>query len=93
MKMPIEEALKTGKIVEGTICYTGDVSNPNETKYTLDYYVKMALELEKLGCHSIAIKDMAALLKPRAAKELVGTLKKNFMYHYIYIHMILQVMV
>ena len=71
MKMPIEEALKTGKIVEGTICYTGDVSNPNETKYTLDYYVKMALELEKLGCHSIAIKDMAALLKPRAAKELV----------------------
>lgn len=77
MKMPIEEALKTGKIVEGTICYTGDVSNPNETKYTLDYYVKMALELEKLGCHSIAIKDMAALLKPRAAKELVGTLKKE----------------
>lgn len=50
---------------------------PNETKYTLDYYVKMALELEKLGCHSIAIKDMAALLKPRAAKELVGTLKKE----------------
>lgn len=77
MKMPIEEALKTGKIVEGTICYTGDVSNSNETKYTLDYYVKMALELEKLGCHSIAIKDMAALLKPRAAKELVGTLKKE----------------
>ena len=74
MKMPIEEALKTGKIVEGTICYTGDVSNSNETKYTLDYYVKMALELEKLGCHSIAIKDMAALLKP---KELVGTLKKE----------------
>lgn len=77
MKMPIEEALKTGKIVEGTICYTGDVSNSNEKKYTLDYYVKMALELEKLGCHSIAIKDMAALLKPRAAKELVGTLKKE----------------
>ena len=77
MKMPIEEALKTGKIVEGTICYTGDVSNPKETKYTLDYYVKMALELEKLGCHSIAIKDMAALLKPRAAKELVSTLKKE----------------
>ena len=77
MKMPIEEALKTGKIVEGTICYTGDVSNPNETKYTLDYYVKMALELESLGCHSIAIKDMAALLKPRAAKELVTALKQE----------------
>lgn len=77
MKMPIEEALKTGKIVEGTICYTGDITSPTETKYTLDYYVKMALELESLGCHSIAIKDMAALLKPRAAKELVTALKQE----------------
>ena len=77
MKMPIAEALKTGKIVEGTICYTGDITSPTETKYTLDYYVKMALELESLGCHSIAIKDMAALLKPRAAKELVTALKQE----------------
>ncbi len=77
MKMPIEEALKTGKIVEGAICYTGDISNPNEVKYTLDYYVQHALELEALGCHSIAIKDMAGLLKPLAAKELVSTLKKE----------------
>ena len=77
MKMPIEECLKTGKIVEGTICYTGDITSPDETKYTLDYYVKMALELEKLGCHVIAIKDMAALLKPRAAKELVTALKQE----------------
>lgn len=77
MKMPIEEALKTGKIVEGTICYTGDITSPTETKYTLDYYVKMVLELESLGCHSIAIKDMAALLKPRAAKELVTALKQE----------------
>ena len=77
MKMPIDEALKTGKIVEGTICYTGDITSQKETKYTLDYYVNMALELESLGCHSIAIKDMAALLKPRAAKELVTALKKE----------------
>ena len=77
MKMPIDEALKTGKIVEGTICYTGDITSPKETKYTLDYYVNMALELESLGCHSIAIKDVAALLKPRAAKELVTALKKE----------------
>lgn len=77
MKMPIDEALKTGKIVEGTICYTGDITSPKETKYTLDYYVNMALKLESLGCHSIAIKDMAALLKPRAAKELVTALKKE----------------
>lgn len=77
MKMPIDEALKTGKLVEGAICYTGDITNPSETKYTLDYYVNMALELESLGCHSIAIKDMAGLLKPLAAKELVTTLKNE----------------
>ncbi len=77
MKMPIEEALKTGKIVEGAICYTGDVTSPSETKYTLDYYVNLAKELAALGCHSIAIKDMAGLLKPMAAKELVGALKSE----------------
>lgn len=77
MKMPIEESLKTGKIVEGTICYTGDITSPSETKYTLDYYVKKALELEALGCHAIAIKDMAGLLKPLAAKKLVTTLKSE----------------
>lgn len=77
MKMPIETALETGKIVEGTICYTGDVISPNETKYTLDYYVKTAKELESLGIHSLAIKDMAALLRPEAAKVLISTLKEE----------------
>lgn len=77
MKMPIEEALKTGKIVEGTICYTGDMLSPDETKYTLDYYVKKAKELESLGCHALAIKDMAGLLKPYAAKDLVAALKSE----------------
>lgn len=75
MKLPIEEALKTGKIVEGAICYTGDILNPKEKKYTIDYYVRMAEELAALGCHTIAIKDMAALLKPYAAKKLVTALK------------------
>ena len=77
MKMPIEEALKTGKIVEGAICYTGDILDPNETKYTLDYYVRKAKELEALGCHIFAIKDMAGLLKPYAAKKLFSTLKEE----------------
>lgn len=77
MKMPIEEALKTGKIVEGAICYTGDMSSPSETKYTLDYYVNKAKELEALGCHIFTIKDMAGLLKPYAAKELFSTLKSE----------------
>lgn len=77
MKMPIEEALKTGKIVEGAICYTGDILDPNEKKYTLDYYVRKAKELEALGCHIFAIKDMAGLLKPYAAKQLFRTLKEE----------------
>ncbi len=77
MKVPIDAALKTGKIVEGTICYTGDISSPSETKYTLDYYVNMARELEGLGIHSLAIKDMAGLLKPLAAKKLVTALRDS----------------
>ncbi len=77
MKMPIETALETGKIVEGAICYTGDILNPGETKYTLDYYVKKAKELESLGVHIIAIKDMAALLKPYAAERLVTALREE----------------
>jgi len=77
MKMPVEEALKTGKIVEGAICYTGDILNSEERKYTLDYYIKKAKELEAMGCHLFAIKDMAGLLKPYAAKELITTLKSE----------------
>ncbi len=77
MKMPVEEALKTGKIVEGSLCYSGDITNPNEVKYTLDYYVKKAKELEAMGVHILAIKDMAGLLKPYAAYKLVETLKSE----------------
>ena len=77
MKLPVEEALKTGKIVEGAICYTGNLLDPKETKYTLDYYVKMAKELESMGCHCVVIKDMAALLKPYAARMLVSALKEE----------------
>ncbi|MDH5751191.1 MAG: pyruvate carboxylase [Deltaproteobacteria bacterium] len=77
MKVAIEEVLKTGKIAEGSICYTGDLTNPNETKYTLDYYLNMARELESLGVHIIAIKDMAGLCKPYAAEKLVKALREN----------------
>ena len=77
MKVPIEEALKSGKVVEGAICYTGDVLNPRESKYTIDYYVNLANKLAAEGCHTIAIKDMAALLKPYAAKKLITALKSE----------------
>ena len=78
LKFPIETALGTGKIVEGTICYTGDILNPQRSNlYTLDYYVNMAKELEALGVHTIAIKDMSGVLKPEAAYQLISALKQE----------------
>lgn len=76
MKLPIAVGLETGKFVEGTICYTGDISNPDRsTVYTLDYYVSLAKEIERLGVHSLAIKDMSGILKPEAAYQLISALK------------------
>jgi pyruvate carboxylase len=66
---------KTNSIAEAAICYTGDILDPNQTKYTVDYYTNFAKQLENEGAHIIAIKDMAGLLKPYAATELVAALK------------------
>jgi len=77
MELAIEEVLKCGKIAEGTICYTGDIDDPKRDKYSLDYYIKMAKELERRGIHTLAIKDMSGLLKPYAAKKLITALKNE----------------
>ena len=66
---------QTGGLAEGTLCYTGDILDPKRTKYTLGYYVRMAKDLENAGAHILGIKDMSGLLKPYAAKELIGALK------------------
>ncbi|RMA66294.1 pyruvate carboxylase [Ulvibacter antarcticus] len=66
---------KTGGIAEAAISYTGDILDPKQTKYNLKYYTQLAKDLENAGAHMIAIKDMAGLLKPYAATELVGALK------------------
>lgn len=66
---------KTGGLAEGTLCYTGDILNPSKTKYNLDYYIRLAKDLENAGAHILAIKDMSGLLKPYAAKILVEALK------------------
>lgn len=77
MKVSIETVReRTGALAEACLCYTGDVSNPNEKKYTLQYYVDLAKRLEDAGAHIIAIKDMAGLLKPYAATQLVTALKE-----------------
>ena len=70
MEVAMDEVLKQDKICQATICYTGDILDPKRDKYTLDYYVKMAKELEHRGAHMLAIKDMSGLLKPYAAKKL-----------------------
>jgi len=66
---------RTGGIAEAAISYTGDILDKSQTKYNLKYYTQLAKELENVGAHIIAIKDMAGLLKPYAATELVGALK------------------
>ncbi|MBD2751687.1 pyruvate carboxylase [Spirosoma validum] len=67
---------RTDALCEAAICYTGDVLSPNQHKYTLQYYLDMARQLEDEGAHLLAIKDMAGLLKPLSAEVLVRELKK-----------------
>ena len=77
MEVAMDEVLNQGKLLEATICYTGDILDPKRDKYTLKYYVDMAKELEKRGAHTLCIKDMSGLLKPYAAKKLVSALKQE----------------
>jgi pyruvate carboxylase len=67
----------THAICEAAVCYTGDILDPKRDKYSLKYYVKLAKELEKLGAHILAIKDMAGLCRPLAAKTLIRTLREE----------------
>jgi pyruvate carboxylase len=77
MEISIEEVLKTGKVAEACICYTGDILDSRKEKYNLAYYVDLAKQIEKTGAHILAIKDMSALLKPHAAFKLVTALKNE----------------
>ena len=77
MRVAIDAVLDTGGICEPAICYTGDILDKRRPKYSLAYYVKMAKQLEKLGAHFLAIKDMAGLCKPYAAYTLVKALREE----------------
>ncbi|MBL8865493.1 MAG: pyruvate carboxylase [Planctomycetia bacterium] len=77
LKMAIEAVRATDAIAEAAICYTGDILDPKRDKYSLKYYVDLAKELVKLGTHFLAIKDMAGLLKPYAARKLVKALREE----------------
>ncbi|WP_242900651.1 pyruvate carboxylase [Actinomadura terrae] len=78
MRPAIDAALQTHALVEGTLCYTGDLSSPNERLYTLDYYLRLAEQLVESGVHILCIKDMAGLLRAPAARTLVTALRARF---------------
>ena len=77
MRVAMEAVIAEGGICEAAICYTGDLQNPKRTKYDLAYYVELAKQLEKMGAHLLAIKDMAGLLKPKAAVTLIRALRQE----------------
>jgi pyruvate carboxylase len=77
MKVAMNAVLETNRILEAAICYSGDLMNPKRPKYDLDYYLKLAKGLEREGAHILAIKDMAGLLKPDAARLLITALKSE----------------
>lgn len=77
MRVAIDAVGEAGGLAEGAICYTGDMIDPDRSKYSLKYYVDAARELEAAGCHILGIKDMAGVLKPVAARALVRALKQE----------------
>jgi len=77
MRVSIDAVIESGKVAEGAICYTGDLLDPDRSKYDLKYYVALARELEAAGAHVLGLKDMAGLLKPAAARKLISTLKQE----------------
>lgn len=77
MKAAMEATRKTNAVCEAAICYTGDILDSRRDKYSLEYYVGLARELEKMGAHILGIKDMAGLCKPYAAKKLVKALRNE----------------
>jgi pyruvate carboxylase len=77
LKVAMEAVQETHAVCEAAICYTGDILDPKRTKYSLKYYVKLAKELEKMGAHFLAIKDMAGLCRPYAAYQLTKALKEE----------------
>lgn len=77
MKLAIESVRENNKIAEATLCYTGDILDKGREKYDINYYKNMAKELEQSGAHILGIKDMAGLLKPEAAYQLIASLKET----------------
>lgn len=77
LTVAMDAVQQTHAVCEGALCYTGNILDPARSKYSLKYYVKLAKELERMGAHILAIKDMAGLCQPAAAGALVKALKEE----------------
>ena len=78
MRPAIDAVVDAGKVAEGVVCYTGNLSSPSERLYTLDYYLHNAERLVNAGVHILCIKDMAGLLRAPAARVLITELRRRF---------------
>lgn len=86
MKLGIDAVGAAGGVIEAACCYTGDVANASRGQYNLEYYLNFVRQLNELGIHVLAIKDMAGLLKPEAATLLIGSIRKEFPDLPIHVH-------
>ena len=85
LEVGIRAVQKAGGVVEATVCYSGDMLNPNK-KYNLEYYMGLIEKIVKIGTHVIGIKDMAGVLKPKAATLLIGSIRKKYPDIPIHVH-------
>ncbi|KAI5358758.1 putative biotin/lipoyl attachment, pyruvate carboxyltransferase, biotin-binding, carboxylase [Septoria linicola] len=85
LEVGVKAVLKAGGVAEGTVCYSGDMLNP-EKKYNLEYYMGCVDKIVEMGAHILGIKDMAGVLKPKAATLLIGSIRKKYPDLPIHVH-------
>lgn len=85
LEVGIKAVIKAGGVAEGTICYSGDMLNPDK-KYNYDYYMGLVDQIVKMGAHVLGVKDMAGVLKPKAATMLIGGIRKKYPDLPIHVH-------
>ncbi|KAF2185003.1 pyruvate carboxylase [Zopfia rhizophila CBS 207.26] len=85
LEVGVKAVLKAGGVAEGTVCYSGDMLNPNK-KYNLEYYLNVVDKIVNMGAHVLGIKDMAGVMKPRAATLLIGAIRKKYPDLPIHVH-------
>ncbi|KAK5107963.1 hypothetical protein LTR62_000508 [Meristemomyces frigidus] len=85
LEVGVKAVLKAGGVCEGTVCYSGDMLNPKK-KYNLEYYMGVVDKIVKMGSHIVGVKDMAGVLKPKAARLLIGAIREKYPEMPIHVH-------